>query len=538
MSTFTSHVTHGPALANPLPALTVPQFIRQRALRHPAALALVDAESHNELTYGRLDHLIGRCAAGLAARGFQPGDTLLIASPNSPDWVVVALGAMAAGGRVSGANPGYSVREMAHQIRDSRARFAFTTPALLDNVRQAAQGTDCACLIVAGGFDGALPLAGLLDHVGAEPTLAQDPDALALLPYSSGTTGLPKGVMLTHRALVANICQTLQASDGADDAVWLAFLPMFHAMGFVLTTLGGLAQGFKVVTLPRFEPEFFLQTLATHRVTHVIVVPPVMQFLAGHPMVNQFDLTSLRRVGSGGAPMSAALELRVAQRLNCPCGQGYGMTEVSAALSLAASTATMRPGSVGRVVPGTQARVVDPTTGDDLPPGQSGELWFSGPQLFQGYLNNPQATAATLTPDGWIRTGDLGHFDADGFLFITDRLKELIKVKGLQVAPAELEALLLTHPAVADAAVIGRPDERAGEVPVAYLVARGTLEVDALKDWLRERVAPHKQIADAVLVEALPKTPSGKLLRRLLRASDAERLSARSITTVGAQSTA
>jgi acyl-CoA synthetase (AMP-forming)/AMP-acid ligase II len=335
--------------------------------------------------------------------------------------------------------------------------------------------------------------------------------------------------------LVASICQSNQATEWPGDAVSLAFLPMFHAMGFVLTTLGGLAQGVRLVTLARFEPQAFLQAIATHRVTHVIAVPPVMQFMARHPLVDQFDLSSLQRVGAGGAPMSAALEALVSQRLHCPCGQGYGMTETSAALALGVSPSTGRAGSVGQVVPGTQARVVDPDSGADLPRGQDGELWFRGPQLFSGYLNNPQATAATLTDDGWIRTGDLGRFDVDGYLFITDRLKELIKVKGLAVAPAELEALLMTHPAVADAAVIGRPDDRAGEVPVAYLVARGELDPDALNRWLAERVAPHKRLADMVLVAAIPKSPSGKLLRRLLREQDVARIAATSAAALGAR---
>ena len=511
-------------LNEPVPALTVPEFIRQRMRRDPAAVAMVDGMTGREIRCGELDRLIGRCAAGLAAQGFRPDDTLFICSPNSIEWVIVALGAMAAGGRVSGANPAYTVPELTHQMRDCGARFAFTLPALLDNVRQAAAATGCECLVIDGEAEGCVSLATLLASTDAEPAVPQNPDALALLPYSSGTTGLSKGVMLTHRAIVSNVCQTLQAMEWPDrGVVVLAFLPMFHAMGFALTTLCGLAHGSKLVTLPRFEPQAFLQAIATHRVTDLIAVPPVMQFMAAHPMLDQFDLKSLRIVGAGGAPMSAALEARVSQRLGVPCTQGYGMTEVTAVLTLGMTPATMRAGSVGRPIPGLQMRVVDPATGQDLPRGQEGELWFRGPQLFSGYLNNPQASAATLTADGWIRTGDLGHVDDDGFVFITDRLKELIKVKGMQVAPAELEALLLTHPAVADAAVIGRPDERAGEVVVAYLVARGALDIDALKAWLAERVAPHKQLADVVLVEAIPKNPSGKLLRRVLRTQDAAR---------------
>lgn len=507
-----------------VPALTVPEFIRQRMRRDPAAVAIVDGMTGREIRYGELDRLIGRCAAGLAAQGFRPADTLFICSPNSIEWVIVALGALAAGGRVSGANPAYTVPELTHQMRDCGASFAFALPALLDNVRQAAAAVGCEHVIIDSEAEGCVSLAALLANTDAEPAVPQNPDALALLPYSSGTTGLSKGVMLTHRAVVSNVCQVLQSTEWPDHGVVvLAFLPMFHAMGFALTTLCGLACNAKLVTLPRFEPQAFLQAIATHRVTDLIAVPPVMQFLAAHPMIDQFDLKSLRIVGAGGAPMSAALEARVAQRLGVPCTQGYGMTEVTAVMTLGWTTATMRTGSVGRPAPGVQMRVVDPASDQDLPCGQEGELWFRGPQLFSGYLNNPQASAATLTADGWIRTGDLGHVDADGFVFITDRLKELIKVKGMQVAPAELEALLLTHPAVADAAVIGRPDERAGEVAVGYLVARGALDINALKAWLAERVAPHKQLADVVLVEAIPKNPSGKLLRRMLRAQDAAR---------------
>jgi acyl-CoA synthetase (AMP-forming)/AMP-acid ligase II len=508
----------------PPPDLTLPEFVRQRARRYPAAPAIVDGVSGRGITYGELDHLIGRCAAGLAASGLRPGDTLLLFSPNSPEWVIVALAAMSLGGRATGANPSYTAAELGHQIRDSGARMAFTLPALLDTVRLAAQGTDCGRIVVDGTADGCLSLADLLRADGAEPAVPQAPDAIALLPYSSGTTGLPKGVMLTHRAVVANVCQTLQSFRWGDDVVSLGFLPMFHAMGFSLTTLCTLAHGAKLVTLPRFEPQSFLSAIATHRVTDLIAVPPVMQFLAAHPLVDQFDLSSLRITGTGGAPMSAALEARVTQRLGCPCSQGYGMTEMTAAATLGLAPETRRPGSVGRLAPGVQLRIVDPQTRRDLGRGEQGELWVRTPARLSGYLNNPQATADLVTPDGWIRSGDLGLVDADGFVFITDRLKELIKVKGLQVAPAELEALLLTHPSVADVAVIGRPDERAGEVPVAYVVFRGSPDVDALKAWLAERVAPHKQLADVVSIDAIPKNPSGKLLRRVLRAQDAARV--------------
>lgn len=302
----------------------------------------------------------------------------------------------------------------------------------------------------------------------------------------------------------------------------LAFLPMFHIFGFTIITLCGLAAGAKLVTVPRFEPEPFLKAIAGFRVSHLFVVPPVMQFLAGHPMVDAHDLSSIEIIGCGAAPLGAALEKKVSERLKCKVAQGFGMTESSGCVTVSRPD-RIRPGSSGQLIPGTQARIVDPETGADVARGMPGELWFRGPQNFKGYLNKPNATAESITADGWVRTGDIGTFDADGYLSITDRLKELIKVKGFQVPPAELEALLLTHPLIADAAVIGRPDERAGELPVAYVVGRGGFDGNGIKAWIAERVVEYKQLSDVVLCEAIPKNPSGKILRRVLRATDARR---------------
>jgi 4-coumarate--CoA ligase len=241
--------------------------------------------------------------------------------------------------------------------------------------------------------------------------------------------------------------------------------------------------------------------------------------------VEQYDLSSLDGIACGAAPLGALLERKAAERLKCRVGQGFGMTE-SAGCVFATDRDAPRNGASGWLLPGTEARIVDPVSGDDAGPGESGELWFRGPQAFTGYLNQPAPTAATITSDGWVRTGDLGRIDADGYLYVTDRLKELIKVKGFQVAPAELEALLLTHPAVADVTVIGRPDERAGEVPVAYVVPRGACDAEAIKAWVAERVVEYKQLGDVVACEAIPKTAAGKILRRRVREMDARRTAA------------
>ncbi|HMK85015.1 MAG TPA: AMP-binding protein [Steroidobacteraceae bacterium] len=516
-----SRIIEGPPLERPIPPVTVPQFISQRTRELAGETALIDAPSGRRLSYGELDRLIARCAAGLVAHGFAPGDRLLNFLPNGPEWLVAALGAMRAGGVVSGANSLYGAAELARQLHDVEARFILTIPALLPTVREATAGLPAPTIITVEEAPGTLSFASMLAGGDFEPAIMVAPDGLAALPYSSGTSGRPKGVMLNHRNLVSNLIQIDQAIATPEYRVWLAYLPMFHIYGFTFS-LFGLAIGAALVILPRFEPESFLEAIQAHRVTHLSVVPPVLQFLAMHPLIDSYDLSSLRHIGCGAAPLGSALEQRARERLKCEVIQGFGMTESSAVVAVT-RLGRHRPGSCGELVPGTQARIADPATLADVERGASGELWFRGPQAFQGYLNDPSATSEAITPDGWVRTGDIGYFDRDGYLFITDRLKELIKVKGFQVAPAELEALLLTHPSVADAAVIGRPDERAGEVPVAYVVARGTIDSQGLKDWFAGRVIGYKRLGEVIVCESIPKSPTGKILRRVLRAQDLKR---------------
>lgn len=524
MTGATLAIVQGPPFASEVPSQTVPEFIRELARRHPDDVALIDAASGRSHTFGEFDRLIGRFAAGLAALGFGPGETMLLFAPNSIDWPIAALGAMAAGGVVSGVNPGYGPSELAHQLRDSGARYAFTHSTLLATLREAAAQAACEPAVVLEDGDGEQGFTALVRCRDPEPDIVLDPDMLAAMPYSSGTTGVAKGVLLSHRCLISNVRQAIEALYMTQTDVTLAVLPMFHIAGFTCTMLTRLAAGGSLVTMSRFEPEAFLRAIERHRISHLSAVPPLMLFLAAHPLVDTFDLSSLQQIGCGAAPLGADLEQKVADRLACPAGQAYGMTELSG-LGTVTYPNDVRRGSSGKLVAGTQARVVDPQTRSDLPRNVAGELWFRGPQVFKGYLNRPDATAATLDSDGWLHSGDIGYFDDDGYMFVTDRLKELIKVKAFQVAPAELEAVLITHPQVADVAVIGRPDARSGEIPVAYVVARGPIDADEIKAWVAERVTEYKQLGDVVTCEAIPKTPSGKILRRLLRTIDAERVS-------------
>ena len=280
----------------------------------------------------------------------------------------------------------------------------------------------------------------------------------------------------------------------------------------------GLTVGATLVTLPRFDLAQFLQLHQDHHLTRAFVAPPMVVALSKHPLVDQYDVSSLKTIFSGAAPLSAELAAECAARLDCEVIQGYGMTELSP-VSHVTPPGQFKPGSVGVTVPLTEIQVVDPETGMAGGVDAVGELWVRGPQVMQGYLNNQAATAATIDADGWLHTGDVAKVDADGHVYIVDRLKELIKFKGFQVPPAELEALLLTHPDVADAAVIGIADEEAGEIPAAFVVLREGRDTttEAVQAFVAERVATYKQIRSLTFIDAIPKSPSGKILRRVLR---------------------
>ena len=501
-------------ISSPWPAPSIPDAdFAAHVLRHAERLAgrpaLVDAADGRTIRYGELASAARRTAAGLAARGFGPGDVLAVYSPNLPEFVVAVLGAAMTGGVTTTANPLYTAAELASQLRDSGARIVVTTPPFADRAAEAARAAGVEAVVGFGDLAGG----------GEPPAVDVAPDDVVLLPYSSGTTGLPKGVEITHRAAVAQLAQLEPLLTlGPADTV-LAVAPMYHCMGLIVVVANALAQGATVVTMTRFAFEPFLQAMQDHRVTATVIAPPIALGLARHPAVDAYDLSALRWVGCGAAPLDAVTEETCARRLDCLVGQGYGMSEATAAIAVVPTPEPERivRGSVGELLPGTDARIVDPDTGADLGAGAEGELLVRGPQLMRGYRGRPEATAATIDADGWLHTGDLATVEAGGVVRITDRLKELIKVKGFQVAPAELEGLLCSHPAVADAAVIGVPDEAAGERPKAFVVTRGAAMPDEVMAWMADRVAPHKRLCAVEVVDEIPKLPSGKILRRVLR---------------------
>jgi acyl-CoA synthetase (AMP-forming)/AMP-acid ligase II len=509
---------------SPFPLPQIPETsVSSFALRHSPRLgdkpALIDAASGRTIAYGELRGLVRRAAAGLAAHGFRQGDVLAIYAPNLPEYAVAAHAVLSLGGVVTTANPLYTPAELAKQLTDSRARAIVTVPPFLDAAREGASEARCRELYVVGDAAGATPFGALMELGEDPPEVSIDPDDTAALLYSSGTTGVPKGVELTHRAIVANMIQTATALDYREDDTVIAVAPFFHALGFAVLLNAGLSAGATVVSLPRFDLEAFLRAIEDHRATGTVIVPPIALALARHPIVDRYDLSSLRFAGCGAAPLGKEVEEECAERLGCLFHQGYGMTEATASIAIprVAEPELHHYGQAGILVGGTEARVVDPVFGADLGTAGTGEIWIRGPQLMRGYLGRPAETAETIDADGWLHTGDIGRVDSDGRVFITDRIKELIKYKAYQVAPAELEALLCTHPAVAAAAVIGAPDEEAGELPTAFVVISGEVSDDELMSWVAERVAPHKRIRRVERIEEIPCSPSGKILRRELR---------------------
>ncbi|HUP20589.1 MAG TPA: AMP-binding protein [Gemmatimonadota bacterium] len=509
---------------SPYPEIEIPDrpltdHVLRRAEERPDHPALIDGPSGRTLTYGQLAEAVRRAAAGLAARGLRKGDALAIYSPNLPEYAVAFHAVASIGGVVSTANPLYTAGELKSQLTDSRARFLITVAPCLEKAAEAAEGTAVEEIFVFGEAPGATPFSALLASGDAPPEVEIDPaEDLVTRPYSSGTTGFPKGVMLTHRNLVANVEQMLAVDPDWRDEVLIGILPFFHIYGLTVLMNAALSEGATLVTLPRFDLDGFLETLAKYRVTRAHLVPPIILALAKHPAVDAHDLSALERIVSGAAPLSGELAAACAERLGCHVGQGYGLTETSPVTHYARvdDSVWCRAGTVGPPIPNTEVVIADLESGEALGPGERGEVRIRGPQVMRGYLGRPEETAASIDEDGWFKTGDVGICDPEGRLRVVDRAKELIKYKGFQVPPAELEAVLVANPAIADAAVIPIPDPESGEAPKAFVVARAPLDEQAVFDWVAERVAPYKKLRAVEFVDAIPRSAAGKILRRVL----------------------
>jgi acyl-CoA synthetase (AMP-forming)/AMP-acid ligase II len=488
--------------------------------------ALIDGSSGAALSFAEVKAMTLKIAAALAERGIGAGDVVGLFAPNTPYWVVAFQGILRANATVTSANSLYTPTELAHQLRDSGAKQLITISAFLDRAVAAAKeiGLSEDAIITLDPVEGHTSLADLLATSAEPPAQTAGPGDVAVLPYSSGTTGLAKGVVLTHRNLVANLCQVEPMFDIHEGARLLAVLPFFHIYGMTVMMNNGLYRNATVVTMPKFDLPEFLRVISEHRVETVYIAPPVAVALAKHPIVDQYDLSCIETIFSGAAPLDAELGTAVAKRLGCRVVQGYGMTELS---PVSHATPTDRTdidlSSVGVAVPNSECKLVDPATGVEVGPGERGELWVRGPNVMTGYHNNPEATAETIDADGFLHTGDIATVTENGAFTIVDRVKELIKYKGYQVPPAELEALLLTHDKIADAAVIGVKDEEGEEVPKAFVVRQPGADLNAedVMTFVAERIAPHKKVRVVEFIDQVPKSASGKILRKDLRAREA-----------------
>lgn len=497
-------------------------------------IALVDGMTGAEMTYRELVSRIDATAGWLSEHGAGPGTTAGLFCPNVPAFAVVFHGILRAGAAVTTVNALYTADEAGAQLRDAGASWLFTFSPFLERAEAAAlaAGIPAERLVLIDAGEAALAaghpsLAEIIEAGLPAPTLSVDPHAAAVVPYSSGTSGTPKGVLLSQYNLVANVAQSSAFFRVTPDDVLLAVLPFFHIYGLTVLLNLALGERARLVTMPKFDLAEFLRITQDHRCTYLFIAPPIAVALAKHPLVDQYDLSSVRAVLSGAAPLDGELGHAVANRLGCAMLQGYGMTELSPV-----SHAIPRDGaesvpldSVGYTVPNTECKLLDPATDEEIaipPAGQSapGQLLVRGPQVMLGYLNRPDATAATIDPDGFLRTGDIATVTADGVVTIVDRLKELIKYKGYQIAPAELEALLLTHPLIADAAVIGVHTDDGEEAPKAFVVRQAGAELKEgdVTEFVAERVAPFKRVRSVEFVDVIPKSASGKILRRELRA--------------------
>ncbi len=490
-------------------------------------LAFIDGDTGARWLYNDTIGAINQFAGGLAQLGVRSESVVAIIAPNCPEFAIAFHAVIRLGATVTTVNPQYTAREIQEQLNDCQPVIALTVSHTLETVVAAVESSSVKSIILLEEESAGSPVSSDIEiplmhwrNCLSEPAPQAQLDSkksIAVLPYSSGTTGRPKGVMLSHFNLLSNLIQTNDGQSYGDDDVALAVLPFFHIYGMQVLMNCLLAAGVPIVTLRRFDMEKVLSLIEEHRITRFFAVPPIVLGLAKHPAVDEFDISSLRQVFSGAAPLGGELAEEAAARIGCPVVQGYGMTELSPVSHLTVGE-DYKSGSSGTAVADTDCRIVD-ENGVDQVHGETGELWIRGPQVMVGYLNNPEATSACLDEEGWLHTGDLALIDNDKHMYIVDRLKELIKYKGFQIAPAELEAAIVAFPEVADVAVIGKPDEESGEVPKAFIVLKKgmALSLESINERMLKQLASYKQLVEADFIETIPKSPSGKILRRILR---------------------
>ncbi len=524
-------ITISPMLRTQLYADPAGRFVHdvvlQSCRQNSGKTALIDSSCNRRLTYAEYGELVESLAHGFIAAGFATGEVVAIFLPNSWEFAITYHAVTLAGGIPTLLNPAYRDREIRFQLENCGANLLVTDGPLLQGVNLAGLPALRRVFTTRTAYPGTENFASLLKPRSAAfpyPS-ASSRETIAALPYSSGTTGLPKGVMLSHYNLVANVYQLLgpNGSPLIPEEVMLCFLPLYHIYGLTVGLTLPLILGATVVLMPRFDVQKLCALLIEESVTFIPMVPPAINALCHAVEAGVFPKNhKVRWIKSGAAALAPELARRLSDLTGIAVNQGYGMTEASPVTHVGyiAPPEMNRPASIGQPLALTDCRILD-LNDQEVAPGEPGELVMRGPQFMLGYWKEPQATAAVLR-DGWYFSGDIVRTDADGFYYVLDRRKEMIKYKGFPLAPAEVESVLLEHPAVRDCGVVGRPDPEAGEIPCAFVVVRdGFTPSDALAKQLRDfvagRLAHHKQPREIRFVDAVPRTPSGKILRRELR---------------------
>ncbi|KAJ8719772.1 hypothetical protein PYW08_011947 [Mythimna loreyi] len=518
-----------------IPKLTVDQYMFRNLDKWASKTALVCGQTNRSYTYEQVYKKSRVFAANLRKKfKIKDGDTIAVLLPNIPEYPIITFGILAAGGVVTTMNPIYTAYEIERQILLSDTSLIITNEDLVPTVKEALKLAKKELPIISLNMTQSLPegtisYKELVEDNHADLSVLNEVkrsyNDVAFLPYSSGTTGLPKGVQLTNGNLVANceqqnteIRQYEYTTESHQDST-LAILPMFHSYGLSICMLHKLSVGLRLVTLPKFQPDMFLNALLVHRLQLLYLAPPMVLFLGSYPQVTAKHLEHVTCVTSGAAPLPSADIQRLFEKAerDIQFCQGYGLTETSPLVCVTRMGEKTHE-QVGYALPNMSLRIVDADT-KNLGPGEVGELVVKGPNVMKGYLKNPQANSEVFVDEDWLRTGDLAKIDETGLITISDRLKELIKVKGYQVPPAELENVLKEHPAVLDAAVIGVPDPVTGERPRGFVVFKpGVKATDTeIIEFVSKRVAPYKKIQQITFLNEIPKNPSGKILRKSLK---------------------